>query len=52
MKRVRHHPSRPVSVLHNNIGRCPAMNLNLFLSKESKSAKDVGTTVDKTIIPV
>ena len=29
-----------------------AKKLNLVLSKESTAAKDVGTTVDKTTIPV
>jgi hypothetical protein len=42
----------PVSVLSNDIQRCRAMNLNLVLSKESTAAKDVGTTVEKTTIPV
>jgi hypothetical protein len=42
----------PVSVSHNNIGRCSAMNLNVVLSKESTRKKDFGTTVDKTMIPV
>ena len=32
----------------NHQGR-PAINLNLFLSKESTPTKDVGTTVDKTL---
>jgi hypothetical protein len=49
---ARHHTSSPNSVSHNNIGRCPATNLNLILSKESTTAKDVSTTVDKTTIPV
>ena len=49
---VRYHPFPPVSVSRNNIGRCPAINLNLVLSKESTPTKDVGTTVDKTMIPV
>jgi len=42
----------PVSVSGKDTGRCPAINLNLVLSKESTLAKDVGTTVDKTMIPV
>jgi hypothetical protein len=36
----------------NDSRRCLAKNLNLVLSKESTAAKDVGTTVDKTTIPV
>ena len=35
-----------------NIRRRPSINLNLILSKESTATKDVGTTVDKTTIPV
>jgi hypothetical protein len=42
----------PVSVSGKNIERFPAINLNLVLSKESTPTKDVGTTVDKTTIPV
>ena len=42
----------PVSVSCNNIERFPAINLNLVLSKESTPTKDVGTTVNKTTIPV
>ena len=49
---ARSHPFPPVSVSHNDIGRCPAINMNLVLSKESTPAKDVGITVDKTTIPV
>jgi hypothetical protein len=45
-------PLPPVSVSRNDIGRCPTINLNLVFSKESTLAKDVGTTVDKTVIPV
>ncbi len=45
----RHSPH--LSVPRNNIPRCPAINLNLVLSKESTATKDVGTTVDKTTIP-
>jgi len=41
-----------VSVPRNDSRRCPTINLNLVLSKESKAMKDVGTTVDKTTIPV
>ena len=52
MKMARHHPFPPVSVSRNDIGRCPAINLNLVLSKESTPVKDVGTTDDKTTIPV
>ena len=46
------HSSPPVSVPRNDSQRCPAINLNLVLSKESTVAKDDGTTVDKTTIPV
>ena len=49
---VRCHPFLPVSVYHNDIGRCPAINLTIILSKDSTPAKDVGNTVDKTMIPV
>jgi len=42
----------PVSVSPNDIGRCPTINLNLVLSKESTPVKDVDTKVDKTTIPV
>jgi hypothetical protein len=49
---ARCHPFPPVSVSCTNIGRCPAINLNIILSKESTPAKDVGNTVDKTPIPV
>jgi hypothetical protein len=45
-------PFPPVSASHNNIEGHPAKNLNLILSKESTPAKDVGTTVDKTMLPV
>jgi hypothetical protein len=45
-------PLLPVSVSHNNIEGFPAINLNRILSKESTPMKDVGTTVDKTTIPV
>ena len=51
-EKLRHHPSPPDSLLGNDIGRCPAINLNLILSKESTPTKDVGTTVNKTTIPV
>ena len=49
---ARRHPSPPVSLSGNNIGRCPAINLNLILSKESTPTMDVGTTVDRTTIQV
>jgi hypothetical protein len=49
---ARRHPLPPVSVSHTDIGRCPVINLNLILSKESTPTKNVGTTVDKTKIPV
>jgi hypothetical protein len=45
-------PSHPDSLSGNDIGRCPTINLNLILSKESTPVKDVGTTVDKTTISV
>jgi hypothetical protein len=41
----------PVSVPCNDSQRCPVINLNLLLSKESAAANDVGTTVDKTMMP-
>ena len=44
--------SSPVSLSGNDIGRCPAIILNLILSSESTPMKDVGTTVNKTTIPV
>jgi hypothetical protein len=44
-------PPPPVSVSCDDIGRCLAINLNLILSKESTPAEDVGTTVNKTMIP-
>ena len=49
---ARHHPSPPVSVSRKVNEGPPAINLNLVLSKESTPAKDVGTTVDMTTIPV
>jgi hypothetical protein len=49
---ARCHPSPPDSLSGNYNGRCMAINLNLILSKESTPVKDVGTTVDKTMIPV
>jgi hypothetical protein len=45
-------PLPPDSISGNNIGRCLAIYLNLVLQKESTPAKDVGTTIDKTRIPV
>jgi hypothetical protein len=45
-------PLPPDSRSGNDIGRCLAIKLNLVLSKESTPPKDVGTTVDKTTIPV
>jgi hypothetical protein len=42
----------PDSVSHNNNEGCPAINLNLILSKVSTPTKDVGTMVDKATIPV
>jgi hypothetical protein len=44
--------SPPDSVSHNIYGGPQAKKLNLVLSKESTAVKDVGTTVDKTMIPV
>ena len=41
-----------VQIRTDNSRRYPAINLNLVLSKESTATKDVGTTVDKTTIPV
>jgi hypothetical protein len=49
---ARHHPSPPDSLSHIDIGRCSSINLNLVLSKESTPVKDIGTTVDKTSIPI
>jgi hypothetical protein len=40
------------SLSGNYIGRCPSINLNLILSKESTPKNDVGITVNKTTIPV
>jgi len=48
----RPHPFPPVSVSRTNIGRCPAIYLNLVLLKESTPAKGVGITLDKTTILV
>jgi hypothetical protein len=45
-------PSPPDSLFGNDIGRCLALNLNIVLSRESIPMKDVGTTVNKTMIPV
>ena len=45
-------PLPPDSVSCNNYEGPQAINLNLVLSKESTPMKDVGTTVDKTTIPV
>jgi hypothetical protein len=42
----------PDSLSGNNIGRCMAINLNLVFLKESIPEKNVGTTVDKTMITV
>jgi hypothetical protein len=44
--------SPPDFLSGNDIGRCPSINLNLVLSKESTPMKDVGIAVDKTTIPV
>jgi hypothetical protein len=41
-----------VYVPHKDIQRCLKINPNLVLFKESTAAKGVGTTVDKTTIPV
>jgi hypothetical protein len=49
---VRCHLSSCVFVFCNDVGRCPAINLNLVLSKESTPVNDVYTTVDTTMIPV
>jgi len=40
------------SVSHNNYEALKKKNLNLVLFKESTPTKDVGTTDDKTTIPV
>jgi hypothetical protein len=49
---ARHNLSCPDSVSYNDY-ECPqAINLNLILSKESTTTKDVGITADKTTIPV
>jgi hypothetical protein len=40
------------SVSCNDYERLQAINLNVLLSKESTPMKDVGTTADKTTIPV
>jgi hypothetical protein len=45
-------PLPPDSVFHYENEGLLAINLNLILSKESTPAKDVGTTVDKTMLPV
>jgi hypothetical protein len=42
----------PDSVSCNDYEGPQAKNLNLVLTKESTPMKDVGTTVDKTTIPV
>jgi hypothetical protein len=42
----------PVSVSCKDNEGCSAINLILVLSKESTPTKDIGTTVDKTMIPV
>ena len=42
----------PDSVSHNDYKGPQANNLNLVVTKESTPTKDVGTTVDKTTIPV
>ena len=44
--------SPPEYVSHNNYEGPQAKYMYLILSKESTPAKDVGTTVDKTTIPV
>ena len=49
---ARCHLSPPDSDSHNDYEGTQAKNLNLVLSKESIAAKDVGTTVNKTTIPV
>jgi hypothetical protein len=49
---ARCHPPIPDSVSHNNDEGHPEKKMNLVLSKESATTKDVGTTVDKTTIPV
>ena len=49
---TRRHPSPIVLVSRDNVGRCPVINLNLVLSKETTPAKDVVTTVDMTMILV
>jgi hypothetical protein len=45
-------PSPPDLLSGNKIWRCPLINQNLVLSKESTPVKDVGTTVNKTTIPI
>jgi hypothetical protein len=42
----------PDSASHNNYEGPQAINLSLVLTNESTPMKDVGTTVDKTTIPV
>jgi hypothetical protein len=42
----------PNSASCNDNEGCPAINLNHVFSKESTPMKDVGTTVNKTTIPV
>jgi hypothetical protein len=42
----------PDSASHSNHEGLQAMNLNPILTKELTPTKDVGTTVDKTVIPV
>jgi hypothetical protein len=49
---ARCHTSPLVFVFHDNVGRFPVINLNRILSKASTPAKDVGTTVNMTMIPV
>jgi hypothetical protein len=44
--------SHPDSASHNNYEGPQAINLSLVLTKESTATKDVGTTVDKTTIPI
>jgi hypothetical protein len=45
-------PLPPDSASRNNYEGPEAINLNLVLTKESTSMKDVGTTLYKAMVPV
>jgi hypothetical protein len=49
---ARHHLSPLILFLTMIMKALKQKNLNLVLTKESTATKDVGTTVDKTTIPV